>query len=85
MQLQFGFLSCPGKFSVMSNCLNFFITDCTVDLVIANQFESVVTIYKLLQVNNSLSQVNAKLLYLPHCVVNVRITKVTLYTPPNIL
>ena len=34
-----GFLSYPGKFSVLLNCLNFFIMDCTVDLGIADQFE----------------------------------------------
>ena len=36
-----GFLSCPGKFYVVLNCLNFLITDCTVDLGIANRFEIV--------------------------------------------
>ena len=38
---QFGFLLHPGKFSVMPNYLNFFISDCTVDLGIGNWFEIV--------------------------------------------
>ena len=36
------FLSCPGKFSVMPKCLNFFIMDCIIDLQLANWFEIVV-------------------------------------------
>ena len=35
------FLPRPGKYSSMSNCLNFFITDCTVDLRIVSRFEIV--------------------------------------------
>ena len=35
------FLPHPGKFSVVPNCLNFFMMDCTIDLVIGNQTEIV--------------------------------------------
>ena len=34
-------LSRPGKFFLLQNCLNFFITDSTLDLAISNRFEIV--------------------------------------------
>ena len=48
-------------------------------------WNSAVTISRLLKVNNSLYQNKAKFLCFSHCVVNVRITMVTLYTPRDVL
>ena len=76
------FFSHSGKFFVMPKYLNFFLMDSTIDLEIANWFE---IISWLVEVNNSLSQVNTKFFCLLHCVFHVRITMVTLYAPCDIL
>ena len=78
------FLPRSGKFSVMTNCLNFFITDYTVNLEIAHLFEIELElcpdIWKLiiLCLKSTLNSV-----ILP--IVNVRITMVILYAPRDVL
>ena len=86
-QWQFDFFLHLGKFSVMPNYINFFIINWTVDLSIDSSlvWNSAITISQLVEVNNSLSQVNTKLLCFPHRFVKVRITMMTLYIPHDVL
>lgn len=75
-----GILPRPGKISVVTNSINFFITDCTLNLRIANGYENgAVNISRVVEVNSSLSQFDTKLLWLPHHVVNIRISIATFY------
>ena len=81
------FLPHPGKFSVVPNYLNFFIKDCAIDRErdCLSVWNSATTTCQFVEVNNSLSQVNTKLLCHPHSVIYVRLTMVILYAPHDIL